>query len=290
MKDEIENNPRLFVIVLMTGVVATVIFGIFMLIIVWSPDKNQEIEKTETKQLGNFTLKNVTTETVLNGYSVEILNNLYGGNMDLINNMVLPEYYSFKGINKSELKNLLMQKGLIGNTLQCSSYRTINHPKYGRIFEVTASNITNTYSDKIIVIEKSPGDFKISFDGFIGLDTTKKTTTIDGLKLDIMEIKEQTTITSINIKLTNVSGHTIILNKSNSYENIYLNLSSGSEIRTNTTWLSGASKELTNGSVINLDVEFLTSDLNKGFRKSLVIKDVYDTISKENKSIEYMIN
>lgn len=290
MRDEIENNPRLFVIVLITGIAAIVVFAIYMLVLVWLPDANTTENENETQPLGKFTVENVSTETVLNRYSVKILNNLYSGNMDLISDMVLPEYLSFMGVNKSGLELLLKQKGLIGNTLQAASYKSINHPKYGKVFEVTLSNIGNTYSTKILVIEKSPNDFKISFDGFVGMDKTVKTTTTDGLKLDILEIREQTTTTSMKIRITNVSGHTIILNNQNSYENLYLKLSSGAEVRTNTTWLSGSSKELSNGYVINLDVEFLTTNIDNGFRNALVIKDVYDTVSKEVKSIVYTIN
>jgi hypothetical protein len=290
MRDEIENNPRLFVALLITGVVATVVLGIFMLIIVWAPDSAPKVDDIETKKLGNYTMQNVTTKDALNKYCVEILNNLYSRNMDLISNMVLPEYISSTGLNKAGLEALLKQKGLIGSALQSSTYKSINHRRYGQVFEVTVTNVNNTFTDTILVIEKSPNNFKISFDGFVGLDKTPQSITIGGLKLDISEIREQTTTTSMKVKITNVSGHTIIFNKGNSYENIFLSLLTGNEIRTTTTWLSGASKELTNGYVINLDLEFLTTDLSNGFGKKLIIKDVYDTVSKEAKNIEYTIN
>jgi|GEM_PF-2347897 len=296
MRDEIKDNPRLFVAVLITAVVAAVILCIFILILVWSPKKVSEVTNNDiTHQQDNLKLgkyKTVYTDEkmVIEDYCEEILNSFNSSDVNLINNIVLPEYLTFLNVDKSGLISALKSKGVLGKMLKFSSYKVATHLKYGKIFEVTITSYDNSYNDKIWIIEKSPNDYKVSFDGFIGLDNHVKTMTVQGLKLEINQVKEFITSTSIKLTLTNVAGHNIIINPDNNYENIYLQLTTGTEIRLNSTWLSGETKELTNGYVINLNTEFVTSGLTAGLAKNIVIKNVYDSISKETKDIVFPIN
>lgn len=296
MRDEIRDNPRLLVVLLVTGVTAIVIFAIFMLILVWSPKEKSETTKNNTThqlkdlKLGNYRMAYTDEKAVVEQYCKEILNTFAGADTNLINNIILPEYLTFRGIDKSSLDSSLRQKGLLGKMLQFSSYKVVNHPKYGKIFEVSIASYDGTYSDKMLIIQKSPNDYKVSFDGFIGLDRNTRSFTIEGVKLDISEIKELATSVSMKIKLTNVSGHNIIVNKENNYENIYLQLTTGTELRMSSTWLAGETKELTNGYIVNLNTEFITSGLASGMANKIIIKNVYDSISKETKDIVFSIN
>jgi len=294
MIDEIKENPKLVIILLITGVVAVIIFAIFMLVLVWSPKPNTRntdiTNQNINMKLGNYVTKYVTEKDVVEKYCKNILNTFSGGDVNLINNIMLPEYLTFRGIDKSGLKDALKQKGVLEKILKFTDYKVTYHPKYGKIFEVNIATYDNTYNDKMLIIEKSPNDYKVSFDGFIGQDNNIKSMTIDGLKLDISEMKELSTITSIKLTLTNVSGHNIIINKENNYENIYLKLTTNSEVRMSSTWLAGETKELTNGYVVNLNSEFVTTGLTNGLGKSIVIKNVYDALAKETKDIEFLIN
>lgn len=294
MIDEIKENPRLLVIVLVTGVVAVTIFAIFLLIIVWTPKTNivdnNGIIVSEDIKIGRYNMPYINENAIVERYCRNILNTFSGGDINLISGVILPEYLEFRGINKSEINTILTQKGLLGKILKFSDYKVATHPMYGRVFEVSISSHDGTYSDKMFIIQKSPNDYKVSFDGFIGSKNNVKTSTIDGLRLEINQMKELTTLISTKITLTNVSGHTITINKDNNYENIYLKLSTGSEIRMSSTWLSGETKELVNGHAVNLNAEFVTSGLSSGLAKSIIIKNVYDNISRETKDIEFEIN
>lgn len=294
MIDEIRENPKLLVIVLVTGLVAVVILAIFLLIVVWTPEKNTVDENgiiiTDNMKLGRYNMPYINENTIVERYCRDILNTFSGGDYNLINSIILTEYLQFRGINKTEINTVLTQKGLLGKILKFSDYKVATHPMYGRIFEVNISSHDGTYSDKMYIIQKSPNDYKVSFDGFIGKKDNVKTSTIDGIRLEIKQMKELTTMVSMQLTLTNVSGHTITINKDNNYENIYLKLSTGSEIRMSSTWLSGETKELVNGHAVNLNAEFVTSGLSSGLAKTIIIKNVYDNISRETKDMEFEIN
>lgn len=296
MLDEIKDNPKLLVIVLVTGLVAVSIFAIFLLVSIWLPNNtsesvgNDSVSQQNTTKFGSYNRIYVDEKTLVEKYCNNILNTFASNDLGLINNIILPEYLEFRGTNKDGLKSVLTQKGVLGKLLQFSSYKVVDHPRYGKIFEVNIQSYDNTYSDKMLIMQKSPNDYKVSFDGFIGLNKDVKSVTIDGLKLDITEIKEFTTLTSIKFTLTNISGHNIIINKENNYENVYLQLTTGTEIRMNSTWLSGETKELTNGYEVNLNTEFVTSGISSGVARNIVIKDIYDTLSRETKDIVFPIN
>lgn len=295
MRDEIKDNPGLVVVLLVTGIVAAVIFCIYLLAIVWFPTKDSTIINNGSinninLKLGEYSRTYINENTVIENYCKQILNIFSGGDMNLIKNIILPEYLSFRGINDSQLEATLKQKGILGKMLQFSSYSVVTHPKYGKIFEVNIRSYDNSYSDKMLVIQKSPNDYKVSFDGFIGLDKDARSIVNSGLKLDINEIKEQVTLISMKFTLTNISGHNIIINRENNYENIYIELTSGAEVRINSNWLAGETKELTNGYVVNLNTEFITTGLNNGVIKKMTLKNVYDTISRETKDLEFQIN
>lgn len=290
MEDELRENPRLLVIVLATAAVAVGVFAIFLLILVWTPDTGTDAldNPREVKQkLGTFTRQYINEKDVVERYCKDILNIFASGNMDLVKRIVLPEYLEFRNITSSDLQRVLTQKGVLGKTLDFTTYSALTHPKYGRVYEVNVQAFDGSYSDKMLIIQKSPNDYKVSFDGFVGLSKETKSVTRDGLKLEIKEIKELTTVTTVKFTLTNESGRSIFINKENNYENVYLKLITGSEIRMNSSWLSGQTLELTNGYVVNLDAEFVTSGFSSGSGKSIVIKNIYDSLSKENKDIEF---
>lgn len=292
MEEEIRENPRLLVIVLSTAAVAVAIFAIFLLTLVWSPIQDTDkVEDTEEiiKKVGTFNRLYINEKDVVENYCRNVLNIFASGDINLINEIILPEYLEFRNIDKSKLKTALNQKGVLGKMLNFSSYKSITHPKFGRIHEVNISTYDNSYSDKMLIIQKSPNEYKVSFDGFIGLSRDVNSVTVDGLRLDIKEVKELATVTYIKLSLTNVSGHNITINKDNNYENIYLKLMTNSEIRMNTNWLSGETVELTSGYVVNLDSEFVTAGFNSGVGKSIILKNVYDNLSKESKDIEFSI-
>lgn len=293
MRDEINENPRLFAIVCIISIVATVILAIFLLFIVWFPDRKKNIkqfsENDVEMKLGTYKPIFVSEKEVLEDYINYTLAVFAGGDEILLNEIVLPEYLTYKGIGKSELKKLLTKKGVIGKKLIFSDYRVTLNPRYGKIFEVDFKSYDGLFSDKLLIIEKSPNNFKISFDNFVGLDTKPKTYTKEGFRLNITEIKELTTIVSLKVTITNVSGHNMIINRENNYENIYLRLSTMSEIRMSSNWLSGDVKELSSEDTFNLDLEFLIKGLSSGSASSIIIKDVYDTLTKETKDIEFVI-
>ncbi|MEG1990100.1 MAG: hypothetical protein RR144_03790 [Clostridia bacterium] len=293
MFDEIKENPKLLGIITITSIFAILILVIFLIVIIWMPkskdNKELTVKNDDKIVLGNYTQIDMTEKKVIEKYSREILN-IFSSNDELqLNYIVLPEYLKFRNIGKSELKKVLTQKGIIGKKIRLSDYKAMINPRYGKIFEINVQSYDNLYSDKLLLIQKSPNNYKISFDNFIGLNTNVKSCVKEGFKLDISEIKELTTMVSINMTITNISGHSIIINKENNYENIYLRLATGAEVRMGSVWLGGETKELITGNTYNLKCEFALEGFNSGSAKSIIIKNVYDTLTKETKDIEFLI-
>lgn len=289
MGEEIQNNPKLFISIVITGIVLIIILVVFALILIWSGDKT----KTETTQNisnlenGKYIYKNTTEGQVVEKYCRDILDTLSMQDKDQIYNFVSREYSDYRGFNKDTLFDNLKQKGLIGKLLKFYEYQVISNTRYGRVFEIVIGTYDSYIKEKILLVEASPRNYKISFDGFIGEDTSKKEIIRDGIKMTITDIREFASEMQVKITINNVSGSDIIMNKQGNYENIYLKLNNGSESRTSSVWLSGVTKTLTTNSTINLDLKFNPGYLLTGIANAIVIKDVYSDISKETKDIEF---
>jgi hypothetical protein len=294
MKDEIQNNPKLFISIIISGIVLIIIILIFSLILIWSKDDTatkagQDSTIIENIETGKY-VNNITNEgQVVEKYCRDILDTFSMQDKDEIYNLILKEYANYRGFNKDTLFDNLRKKGLIGKLLKFYSYQSVSHSRYGKVFEIEIGTYDSYVKEKILLIEASPRNYKLSFDGFIGEDTSKKEIIRDGLKMTITNVREFVTEMQVKITINNISSNDIVINKQGNYENIYLKLKNGSEVRMSSVWLSGVTKTLNPNSTINLDLQFNTGYLLTGATSAIVIKDVYNDISRETKDLEFPI-
>lgn len=292
MREEIQNNPKLFISVIITGIVLIIIIVATLLILIWSPKKNtqnESVNNTESTETGTFIYNNTTEKQVIEKYCSDILETLSMQNKDEIYASVSKEYISSKSFNKDSLYVFLQKKGLIGKLLKFYSYQAAVHNTYGKVFEIEIGTYDSYLREKILLIESSPRNYKISFDGFIGENNTKKEIVRDGIKVSINNIREYVTEMEVKLTINNITNSDIVLNTEGNYENIYLKLNNGQEVRMSSVWLSGVTKTLTPSTTINLDLKFSPGYLSSGSVNAIVIKDVYSDISKETKDIEFPI-
>jgi hypothetical protein len=293
MREEIQNNPKLFISIVITGMVLIVVMVVFLLIFIWSPKNNtantNKAQNSQNIKNGSYIYTTTSEKQVVEKYCSNILDILSMQNKDDIFNLVLKEYTSYMGLNKDTLYDELKQKGLIGKLLKFYSYNKVSHNKYGQVFEIEIGTYDSYVKEKILLIESSPRNYKVSFDGFIGDDSSKKEIIRDGIKMTINNVREFSSEVQVKFTIENVLNSDIVLNKQGNYENIYLKLNSGAEIRTSSVWLSGVIKTLTPNTTFNLDLQFNPGYLLSGTANTIVIKDVYNNISKETTDLEFPI-
>ena len=295
MKEEIQNNPKLFITVVITGMALIVIIVIVLLVLIWSPKKStasgniDSAEQTENIGAGTYNYNITTEQQVVEKYCADILDTLSMQNKDDIYEICSEDYISYRNFNEDTLYESLQKKGLIGKLLKFYGYSVSLHNRYGKVFEIEIGTYDSYLRDKILLIEYSPRNYKIAFDGFIGENNSKKEIIRDGIKVTINNIQEFTSNIKLKFSINNVSNSDLVLNTQGNYENIYLKLNSGQEVKMSSVWLSGVTKTLTPNTTFNLDLQFTTGYLQSGLVKAIVIKDVYNDISKETKDIEFPI-
>lgn len=294
MGEEIQNNPKLFVYIVITGIVLIIMLVIFLLILIWSnnvtkSEATQNIEYMNSIETGKYVSKIITEGQVVEKYCRDILDILSMQDRNQIYNFVLKGYSDYRGFNKDTLFEDLKKKGLIGKLLKFYNYQVASNSRYGKVFEIEIGTYDSSIKGKILLIEASPRNYKISFDGFIGEDNVKKEIIRDGIKMTVTNIREFASEMRVKVTINNISGSDIVINKEGNYENIYLKLTNGSESRMSSVWLSGVTETLTSNSTFNLDLQFNPGYLLSGLANVIVIKDVYNDISKETKDIEFPI-
>lgn len=289
MFEELRENPKKLIIVLGTGIVAILILFIFSLFIIWSPKKNilEADELRKTISSGKYIYTSFDEKKVVEEYCMNITQIFGEGNIDKINEIMLPQYMNNMGYNKTKLQNMLKQRGLLGVLLKFYDYKSVTNSRYGRIFEVELGSYDGFSKDKLYIIESSPRNYYISFDGFLGEKNINKELVREGIKLNIYNIKEMTNNVSIKVKIENNLNSNVIMNKNGLIENAYLKLSNGGETKLSTVWLAGTSLTLTPNSVINMTLQFNPGYMQSGYATAIVFKDVYDEVSQQLKEIEF---
>jgi hypothetical protein len=263
---------------------------ISIIIIIWSPKKSafENNDTTQTVlQSGKYSYVSVNEKQVVEEYCMNITQLFGEGNIDKINDVMLPQYMSNINYDKVKLKYMLEQRGLLGVLLKFHDYKSVNNSRYGRIFEVEVGSYDGFSKDKLYIIESSPRNYYISFDGFLGEKNLNKELVREGIKLSIYNIKETTNSVNIKVKIENNLNSKVILNKNGLIENVYLKLSNGSETRLSTVWLAGTSLELKPNSVININLQFNPGYMQSGYATNIVFKDVYDEVSQQLKEIKF---
>jgi hypothetical protein len=289
MFEELRENPKKLVIVLGIGIGAILILFIFLLFIIWSPKKDL-VEADELRKniySGKYIYTSFDEKKVVEEYCMNITQLFGEGNIDKINDVMLPQYMSNMNYDKVKLKYMLEQRGLLGVLLKFYDYKSVNNSRYGRIFEVEVGSYDGFSKDKLYIIESSPRNYYISFDGFLGEKNLNKELVREGIKLSIYNIKEMTNSVSIKVKIENNLNSKVVLNKNGLIENVYLKLSNGSETRLSTVWLAGTSLELKPNSIININLQFNPGYMQSGYATNIVFKDVYDEVSQQLKEIEF---
>ncbi|MNV81790.1 hypothetical protein D3C71_1754780 [compost metagenome] len=129
----------------------------------------------------------------------------------------------------------------------------------------------------------------MSLNGFVSYNDKKTDYTNEGIKVNVLNKLYLRDKVIMSVNLSNTNSEEIVFNKSHSYENMYLKLNNGVELRTNTSVLSGEEKSIVKNQELNFILNFDIPDLSHSSIDSIVIKDVYFTKTNETKDIVFKL-
>lgn len=294
MDDNIKDQKISILIIMVSGIV--IIIALSLLVLLWTTSLNEALEDPQEESqankdypLGEFGLVSVSTSEQIAKYGNIISTYLGVGDYENLYNYVDQEYIEEYNLTVEGLKSLLESKGILNKNLVIKDYQntTFDNEKIYRVNIVSSDN--NSISDYLIIKEKSPGDFSISFDEFVGIDKSPQEFVRDELQITVTNQKYYTTHYSATLKIKNNSQSNIILNYSNSYDPVYVMIGSNSEERNRLTTFGGAQKVLEPNTELNFNVDFIIPDLSYTLIRGFRIKDVYIEKSQNTKTIEFEI-
>ncbi|MBR1884018.1 MAG: hypothetical protein IJ809_03630 [Clostridia bacterium] len=297
-----EEQSKNRIIVLGLGVLLVAFVALWIIGNIWTSNENTSVvsQPSENEAEENVTsvekvLGVVYNETsgqdrILREYFSDIFKVLASSDEDAIYAITSSDYLEKYNLNTSTLYKKLVNKGLVGKAFECKKYAVANNPRFGKIYSLEISSIDGSVLDRIIVIEESPRDYKISFDSYVGKRPQDISITKEGLKLQITSVEEFKDVVYFKIALENTSDNTLVLNHDrNAAEAIYLNLNKSTKIYNTKDFFASQEIVLNPGDRITTEQEFFISDLQSYKINKLVIVNVYNQASQTNENYEYSI-
>ena len=118
-----QNNPKLLMVTLITGIVFIVMFAMFLLVAIWMPKSNNssktpdESAAIQTGSLGTYKTYSYTQENMINSYINKVTSMLLNKNTYSLNLMANKGYVKYFNLDETKLKKILDDKKLLGQFL-----------------------------------------------------------------------------------------------------------------------------------------------------------------------------
>lgn len=300
MEQELKNR----VIILGLGVLLVIFVAFFLLGNIWTESgsannqnsnsvssKNEvSVKEDETKILGRIYSVSNGQDKILKEYFSDIFKTLASSDEDEIYNITSKDYLEKYNLDKNKLYNKLRNKGLVGKAFECKKYAVADNPRFGMVYSLEISSVDGSILDRIIVIEESPRNYKVSYDSYVGKVVQDIEIVKEGLKMEIASVEEYKDVVYLRMALENTTDDVLVLNSGkNAAEAIYLNLTGDTKIYNTKDFFMSKEIELKPGQRISMDQEFFISDLQSSKINKLVIVNVYNTASQTKENYEYSI-
>ena len=300
MEQELKNR----VIILGLGVLLVIFVAFFLIGNIWTESRsanNQNsnsvsstnevsVKEDETKILGRIYSVSNGQDKILKEYFSDIFKTLASSDEDEIYNITSKDYLEKYNLDKNKLYNKLRNKGLVGKAFECKKYAVADNPRFGMVYSLEISSVDGSILDRIIVIEESPRNYKVSYDSYVGKVVQDIEIVKEGLKMEIASVEEYKDVVYLRMALENTTDDVLVLNSGkNAAEAIYLNLTGDTKIYNTKDFFMSKEIELKPGQRISMDQEFFISDLQSSKINKLVIVNVYNTASQTKENYEYSI-
>lgn len=290
MNLEEDDKKKYLLLVTLIGALFVMIF-IAIIIFIWTrPINNVEKISTSESKLGTYSNATFSLEEQTKVYSDSISALLTSNDSDELFEMLNSEFKKFNSFDKEKFKTYISNKKLFSKNLKLKEYKSTGFKNNTVIKLLYETNDSDNINFIVNVFEKSPNDYTISFDNLISYIDEDKNYESNGLKITLSNQTLFSNEYRANIKITNISGSDVILNKQKSAEIIYLNQGENLNTVVSNNIFMGQPFALQPNQSITYPIRFLISEFSFNSIKKLIIKDVTNENTNNTQDIEINIS
>lgn len=258
------ESQRKLIIIFVLAAVLTVVITIVILVFIWLPDNNKEV--MQQFEVGKIEIQKSTEEAIIERYYKQIYIMFLNNDLDAIYNLVGKDYLEYFNYDKQDVIELLREKDVLTKGLELAQYKSFMVDGYSSVYELDLKVKDEAYAINIVIREKSPNNYTITFDKFIDYTRDTYTATKDSINLDIYEKIRYTNSVQYELKLINGYNKNVKINSGASGNPVILVNSQGETRRPIMSTLSAA--EIT-----------LKPEQTRVFTAVFDIEDTYDFIT-----------
>ncbi|MBQ8043800.1 MAG: hypothetical protein IJ272_06610 [Clostridia bacterium] len=204
------ESQRKLIIVFILAAILTVIITIVVLVFIWIPDNVAEAE--QQFEVGKIEQQSSTEEAVVEKYYKQLYVMFRNNDLDEIYNLVGQDYLKYFNYDKQDIIDFLRRKSVLTKGLELAQYKSFLLDGYSNVYELDLKAKDEAYAINIVIREKSPNDYTITFDKFIDYKENDYTFTKDSIKLNIDKKIRYTNSVQYDFKLTNSYNKEIKVN------------------------------------------------------------------------------
>lgn len=202
------DKQRQLIIVCILGIILTVILAIVALVLIWKPTP----EKEKVYKVGEVEMITLNDNDLLNEYYIRLKTKFENSDIEGLADMVSPDYYTYTGKTKEDVKTMLTESELLGKSVSLENGVVYSITGYNRVYSLTLRPDGEAYSITIVVREYAPEQYTISFDNFIDYKENVYSGSANSVELRITKMARYTTSMTCKLRITNNYKDTITLN------------------------------------------------------------------------------
>lgn len=283
------ETQRKLIVVFVLAVIVVVIVTIVSLIFIWLPDNN--IEEEEKFVVGKIEQTKTSEEDVVEKYYKQLYVLVINNDLNAICDLVGQDYLEYFDLEKQDIIDFLREKSILTKGLELVQYKSFYLAGYSNVYELDLKAKDEAYAINIVLREKSPNDYTITFDKFIDCTQDAYTATKDSVRLDIYKKIRYTNSVQYEIKLTNCYNKNIKINSNASGAPVILANSQGEVRKPIMTTLSAVEAVLEPTQSRDYTAVFDIEETYDYFTyNTLVIKDVQFEGIQGADNLEFTLN
>lgn len=261
-----KRKDLLFLFVL--GVLIVLVVMIFSLVMIWSPNKEEKFLVGDTSYV-----QEVADEYKLEKYFEQISKYLVDNDYDGLYKIVAQDYIDYSSMDIEKFKKKCNELKIMGDKLVVGSFETNEIEGYNKIYIVNALTQKEGYSLRLILREKSPRNFNISFDEFILEEKSLHVKNAENIMFDLASVRYTTTDVYYNIKLTNRNIQKVIINYNNPGVNAFV-LNCEDNVLNDANQAYADQIEILPGQTVEVNLRYSLNDISIDDIKSITLVNV----------------
>ena len=212
-----KKQRKLIALSVLVGIVV-VVLTIIYIVNLWTPVPESE----KVYQVGKVEYVSKTNEDVLKDYYNDISKMLMNNELDKLVSLVSDDYMKYYNYTANDVKEYIASKKVTNKKLQLSSSTIYNISGYSKVFHLNIKPAGEVYSLDVVVMEKSPNDYKIAFDKFVDVKENAYDKTIESVGLSIKKMTRFLTSVEYKVRITNNYDKAISINANNEFDALNL--------------------------------------------------------------------